>query len=511
MNLKRYHLFHFHPTPKDIHRPNFIFSSDIPDRVNQLWEVYNHYKQNNHLQNNNLQNNDHQNGEIDTQLHKQRVKHTDDVDLAQLLHIEFTINVELNTLLNRNKSLRPTDLIKDNLIFLAKANEDKVSVNFISNCMNYENKLTVNPKRFLDNEVFVVTLNLRLLNFVVADTEIQIDFLKDENFGILLLCDRNFIVQLETYIKILFTNECHIQQALASSSSNILTNPRAISGSSNATSIDSNSSIIEEFPMNEISGTETTLEISEHEILSSDKHLDSSFDFLYAKDDDDNNDGQDDIMTLIDKKPSNDTHKLNFANLIKSNNLNTIKEQQSDDNFIGNMNNLRHNEEHDITEPEYPDSNPQSPTLRSPIRSISIDDDIRSPKSPPNGTDLNFPASIKLRPSKTELRRPSTNEEDFDFDSITRKLSRSNFMPPPPHKPLKKTSSSFTLDISDSEDFSYGGPSYIKGDKKFKFIKVGKVQKYVNLFEEKVTEETGSARTTRPSTPSRPGSPTKLD
>ena len=45
-------------------------------------------------------------------------------------------------------------------------------------------------------------------------------------------------------------------------------------------------------------------------------------------------------------------------------------------------------------------------------------------------------------------------------------------------------------------------PSYIKQDKKFKFIKVGKVQKFVNLFEEQAPASTPTSRFT-----SRTGSP----
>jgi hypothetical protein len=44
-------------------------------------------------------------------------------------------------------------------------------------------------------------------------------------------------------------------------------------------------------------------------------------------------------------------------------------------------------------------------------------------------------------------------------------------------------------------------PSYIKENKKFKFIKVGKVQKFVHLFEEKSEHSSRSTSPTRIKSP----------
>lgn len=69
------------------------------------------------------------------------------------------------------------------------------------------------------------------------------------------------------------------------------------------------------------------------------------------------------------------------------------------------------------------------------------------------------------------------------------------------------TEDSFGLEYA-FRDKSSQVPSFIKQNKKFKFIKVGKVQKFVHMFEEKVEEPSSSVASRNPSrNPTRPTSP----
>lgn len=428
MSLKRYHSFH-NSSPTDIYKPNFIFSLDIVDRVHQLCRLFRQFP---------------------------------GPDLALFQDILFTINVELNTLLNRNNNLRPSDLIKDNLVFLAKSSEGSL----INRILINDDKLPINPKTFINNEVFIVTLTLKVLNFIVTP-EFSIDFLKDENYGILVLCDYNFILRIEQYIAKLFNNSVML---------NLDQEPHEINLSQ------------------DISGTETTLEISEHELSD------------YSDDNDDD--------TLIHER---------------------IKQPIPEEDFIGDMNNLRHNDgemnggfirldeaieeqlqlamkmnnieplsSSDDKENTVPKDIhrilPNSP-LQSPVQQLKLE---QPPQTLPQPFDQNVfdvqetnkpEFAINLKHSSPNLHHNPTTP---DFPIPTKKPSRT-FIPPP--KP-KKLASSISIDLHEFDNLDPDA-AYIKGvkgDKKFKFIKVGKVQKFVNLFEEKVHQETDSVSTTRSGT-----------
>lgn len=383
-------------------------------------------------------------------------------DLALYESILFTVNVELNTLLSRNKNLRPSDLIKDNLVFLAKSAEASAVNRILIN----DDKLAINPKTFINNEVFIVTLTLKVLNFTVAPA-VSIEFLKDENYGILVLCDYNFILRIEQYIVKLFTNiiDMNLQQ-------------------------DTHEINLSQ----DISGTETTLEISEHELSD------------YSDDD-----------TLIHER---------------------IKQPIPEEDFIGDMNNLRHNdgemnggmrvdvssqesdrlaiklddlnlspvETKEVTASEPAQILPDSPILpHSPAQSPtqSPTKQPQPPQTLPQPFDQNVfdledskpEFAIKLKHSTHNVNHHQPVTEDFQLP--TKKLSRT-FIPPPKPKKL----SSFSIDLHDFDNLDPDAAYYkgVKGDKKFKFIKVGKVQKFVNLFEEKLHEETDSVSTTRTGT-----------
>lgn len=434
LNLRRYQSFHSFPTPHDSHKPNFVFSSDIPEKVIHLSRLYNQ---------------------------DPRV-----LDLAESTTIQFNINVQLNILLNRSTRIRPSSLIKDNLIFLAKSN-DQTSINTL---LVSDSKLTINPKTFVNDEVFVVTLTLKALNFLVHPDDtpsVTIDFLKDENYGILSLCDDQFIIQIENYIANTFTDNIQLQYL-----------PH------------------DDVLARDIS-TETTLEMSDQDITN-EYSID---DILFLHDQDD-----DDAVTLIGKQIPQKPN-LNLSNLLMKNPL--LKQDKKDDSFMDNLTNLRHNDNEEVVKPEVLYNHPilEPEHDHESDHFIDIDDHIQSPrrtlpKESIQSPELKSPEShnyiesapklpnIKLKPSNSNLPEPLSPPPapvflQDDKLPISRKLSH-NIIPP---KPQKK--SSFTIDLHEFENFDPTA-SYYKGDKKFKFIKVGKVQKFVNLFEERVKEETES-------------------
>lgn len=429
LSLKRYQSFHFSPSSKDIYKPNFIFSSDIAEVINKLIEV---------------------NDQI-TDSH---------YDLTDHLNIEFTINVELNMLVSRNKDLKPSDLIKDNLIFLAKLDESVIPLNFLNHLILPEDsrKININPKKIINNEIFIVTLTLKVLKFLINNLMIQtIEFLKDENFSILLLCDCSLIDNIEEYIKKMFVLETLKSRPCL---------------------VDSNSTVVEN-ELGEINeATETTIEVLENDLnVHYDEINDTSIDFMFLKDE---KTIEDDTETLVGKQ------SIKFPNLFKYNPFS--KEKDNGENFIRNVNNLRHNEIHGVDELEDEEQHFEinSENEENEENEIHIDD---IPESPKNYKNANFPANIKLRPSKTDMK-PIEESEDV----LPRKLSKSFNLPT--RNMIK--SPSFTIDQNELDSFDYSGPSFIKGDKKFKYIKVGKVQKFVNLFEERVHEESESRSSSRP-------------
>lgn len=366
LSLKRYQSFHFVPNPKDMYKPNFVFSSDIPEKVQQL-----------------------------------RLNHP----------VAFNINIELNTLMNRNRNLKPSHLVRDNLIFLAKG--DKKSVNALQGIIfQYPPYFTA----ILDTEVFIVTLTLTVDQFI----DHTLTFVQDENYHILHSCDSSLLLYINRYIIKSYED-------------------------------------IAESSLNDISGTETTIEVLEYEIehlYDSDEYdrTTESIDLMFLKDDD--------TMTLVGK-------------LIKK------SKKINDDDFITNLANLRHNDGHELD------------TLDLGVDSDESDfENITASKPPIITNNAPFPV-VKLKPSRQQLNPPIEI-----INPVSRKPSKNLQIP---KKPIP--SSSFM--IAETEDFDYSGPAFIKGDKMFKYIKVGKVQKFVNLFEERVNEESADNVASRSVSPIR--------
>lgn len=629
MGFKPFLPFAKHHIPRDLDKPNFIFSSDIPSKIKQIVSNYfnNHYHE---------------------------LKFNDDiVDLADEIII-VNVNIELNTLLMRNKNLRPSDLIKENLIFLARSSTKRKSNSSTTNVPSLKSSVTSHRGSILsspseislpkDNsapksptsingianlynigskETFIVSLSLKLLDFIINIKDLEkfrIDFLKDENYGLLLLCDIQLITQLEDYIKKKFVREIkhtisklqrerqfkeqqlqqkqrqrqrqrqHQKHNLSSPvelSENEELSPSTTSNTTTTTNPtdteDENSTIntiIEGIPKieKEISISDTTFD-SSIEISRNEKNKKKLFVYDNEEDDFDGSSLEDPIVLNSNNTSGsnaydedNDGVKHSFstetllADLSKPN-KNSVKMKRNE-LFLGDINNLRHNEDDvdsdyfmhyddlDEVDCDLDDFNKPEATLdlENTLNSIIDDDDIDDITTYKNEEYNDFEEKLNicenneqrelcdykntkntlaLRPAIDLTPSLSFENETHSKMSPTKSLARQssessiNSSDKGVQMLSRRTSSTFSVTTEENKELDYAFksnsplvPSYIKQNKKFKFIKVGKVQKFVNLFEEKKAEElpnlnsfwnTGSneisRNNTRPS--SRPSSPLK--
>lgn len=421
----------------DYDQPNFIFSSDIPEKVVKIVRKYINLED----KNENVAGN-----------------------------IEFKINIELNILLARNKSLRTSDLIKDNMVCVAKpTHEESQRLNMTLPC----SKSCLNIFRNISNGLFIINLTLKLLEFLVNESSnlLEIEFLKDESYGIILLSDGHFINQITNYIKILFITELN--------------------------KVQDNSLVFSE-ENNEIGNTndeEFSSIVRDINLDDSTLNVDSSFvdkSFTYE---DDYESSLEDLILLKsnDSIRSKDDGIMDNDILVESLSK-SDKDIKKNIGFLKELDNLRHNEtsleislykEHTYQGDVLLGHNKENEFYED--KSISIDDYMMSPKR-------------------------SKQQDDIGVQQIpmTRLLSISSVISHKRSFSGRPSYGSFSMiNHEDNTGLEYAFksnvsvPSFIKEDKKFKFIKVGKVQKFVSLFEEQLIEPSNS------SAPSRSPSPLK--
>lgn len=154
------------------------------------------------------------------------------------------------------------------------------------------------------------------------------------------------------------------------------------------------------------------------------------------------------------------------------------KQEAKEEKFVSEIGNLRHNF------PKVDSDSSLSQNLRT-----DVPFDINAAPECDGYVD-----DIQLSPKKTEVKSI--------YSSPQKALSRENSV-------QKQGSFSF-IDHDDGHGLNYAFkgksvPEYIKENKKLKFIKIGKVQKFVSMFEEKTepTSNTSSRIGTRPSSPKR--------
>lgn len=411
------------------------------------------------------------------------------VDLAKDIG-ELDVILELNTLLLRNRYLTPSDLVRKNLVFVAKKKR-------------YRN----NPKPFLGfkgvwksvfemsspSEVFVVTLKFSLRRLVVdlATGNDVIITLQYDELHQCILRDVDLLRSIKTYIR---------QRLLLELRSNLTL----------TSDISDTKTILQDLPVNDSLPLMKDLhnQVEEFDSSLADVTLDS-------------NTG----MPLIEKQlVFEDFAEVNTSDeelkILFSDDSGRCTVDEEDDLPIseGQANILSPALLSDLptlreeSPPAAHNVDPHSPQLTSalrPSKSILVEPQPRTPTRP-----IVPPAEFKLENEFESPRSASVPTELSPIrpgkaPSLIKHTSMSTLQPS-----LKKKSSasSFTMISHDEShgleyafrDKSPTVPTYIKRDKKFKFIKVGKVQRFVNLFEEQMPESESSTRNN-----TRPGSPLK--
>ncbi|KAK6201348.1 uncharacterized protein RJT21DRAFT_1293 [Scheffersomyces amazonensis] len=378
--------------------------------------------------------------------------HEDHVDLDPIkvgYNITLIINLPLTTVLAYNHTLKPSDFSEDDILLVVP---DSFHLN--RSTVKSGNQLVDNLLNI--DKIFVLRVSLELDHISInrEATEISLHFINNHHYSILQQCNSIITNHIHNYIKIELTKEINKLW-------NELPTPQEISRM-----------------YNDILLNDSTLEGSESE-----SGLEKSF--MYDEEaEDEDNESQTSLEDLL-LLNSNDTLKNNEypirpTKLLTRASLSTIREDMKSDSFIENLNNLRHNEDfidlNDIHETPYDDID-NVELLQSPIAfnfhpdpaPISDSDPILSP-----------PISPIRKTLITQQSYPTMNTQT----------------PKRPTNTVSKMTSMSLINNDDNTGLEYAYkdksptvPSYIKQDKKFRFIKVGKVQKFVDLFEEQMTKE----------------------
>lgn len=437
----------------DIEKPNFLFYSDISEKMKTLAQRF-------------------------------EKSDRDIIDLSNG-NEEVTVAVKLDLLILRNRNLKTSDLIRDNLVYMAKC--DKLKDELPGEMQNRSSCTINNAKIFqyrpMSGEVFVVNLVLKILDFVVYRDldEIHIDFLKDENYGILVLSDEQMIEQIALYMKRQFKSSLNSFSAQR--------DPYGHPCDPHKRGV----LILERVPVIPEEKFEESF-IREHDTTINDKSI------IYDEGDEYNS--LEDLLLLksndTSKSTEDEEEETNFESILKSNNKPKKKQCAygagiKDNGFIKDINNMRHNEtivdidEIDTTDDEKMDNNDNNILLSDAMECEQIEQFQYTSES------LSIPVDL-LSDFDQGIESPIINKQISTSSSFASPSKRRSIS-------TKTSVASFSMiDKGEYKDLDYAFrdksssvPNYIKEDKKFKFIKVGKVQKFVSLFEEHLTQPLGES------------------
>lgn len=417
---------------EDLLKPNFIYLSDINEKLKILISKYLNLQE----------------------------EPCGSIDILESFQEPVYLNlmVEVNRLLYRNASLRMLSLMDKNMIY-APMNERRDKLCTKSDIVTYDKLFKLGVRKVRDVR-FVLSLSLKLKNFTVSrdnhDTCIFFEFSSGTDYDFLTSCEGDVALQLHPYVQNLFLSRLEEltsvkpQQSLIKNTSEIFDIIRE------QTEFDSS---MEELLILKSNDTECSMDSSD--FSEEDRWISSNF--------------------KRDRRISDESRNLvsKFARTKKHLNpfLHPITEDKID-SFIENISNMRHNED-EVIKMQY-------------IEEVTdnIDDkdsafDTNDKLNPCDTFDVNLQEEMSIPPLHTLGSHPSLS---------------SAFSSPRRHSSVSKKTSGASFSMINYEDefpelkFAYNDnsstvPTYIKRDKKFKFIKVGKVQKFVDLFEGKLEEK----------------------
>lgn len=531
----------------DLQKPNFIFSSNIPIQVAACVAEQHLFL-----------------GGTTSRL----------VDLALKIG-KLEVVIELNALLQRNCQLTPFEMVRRNLVFVAKSKASSHSGTGLNSGNELPNGFTGVWKSVfsmkLPLEVFVASfqLTLKTLKIDLANpANFEIQFRNDDFCNLLMLCDATIAADIESYIhlRLLAELRSNTDISLDIANSNTILQELPVNEVSTQIRVVQSDGISTLEDANVIDTTLDSIETSaliQKQLVFDEEDYDPSGDeikVLYSDDsgkctaneDEDEstprNEGhisfeEEDINSAMESpempemaketQTTSDITELQAPITIKLRNGKRLLD--IDDGFVSDIQNLRHNEKqrtdqqlrNDSKETKDIDSHiqqaPQTPSqdiahsnICGPISELSFEvEEINIDDYTPEPADeaLEPCTPSKLAPvdlnesSSLDFFSPPQPHEDSALSSPRRPGQFVLRQQSTPEFQIRKKLSYAMISSDDNlglefafRDNSETVPSFIKGDKKFKFIKVGKVQKFVHLFEEQKDTSRNS---------SRPGSPLK--
>ncbi|KAI5956111.1 hypothetical protein CANMA_004558 [Candida margitis] len=360
--------------------------------------------------------------------------------------VEISVNIELNALVRRGSS-NLLALLQRNMISVVQLGGDSNALlrqSYLYDIITNQKRTKIHPDALSTKDVFVVSFKLIISNF---DSPESFILEEDENFHLLQSCDQRgeLVAEIKQYIKETYT---------------LLKNQGKSRPKNDG--MHSHSDV-----------SDSTLECSED-------------DALYLADE---NEGGI-IEPLVSNETLTDEFRRRFSEI--SDEEKGLKFKHT---FLDNIDNLRHNDD---------DKQLNGDEQQVLFQGNALDEAIRfSPLTPENHIHLDDLVEVSYEESDNEYTNDfqvhrfsssSPKKEFCDDDEIMKFSRKSSFQSPTKRRAVSRMSSSHSVSMINTDDkyglqFAYNSdsaavPSYIKQNKKFKFIKVGKVQKFVNLFEE---------------------------
>lgn len=390
-DLKLYQGIHFQDHERD--RPNFVFSSDIPQKA-KLIAV--------------------------------RCVREDWLGGEEVIlnDTSFVINVELNTLLSRNRDLRPSSFVKESSIFLAKVTQTKKPEPQKRHhpIISIDGNVHRTTFAFDPNEVFIANLTLTITKLKIQRwCPLIIEFDNDANYKLLSSSDQSLVDQLQAYASNRISHELEKRIRGPGPGKSILKRDY-----DEKYYLDSNESCS--------LTSEDTLNCSQEKSSNRVWFEDDFSDYLDS-----------DASFVLDVSPPGEVMRLATKNLSRP-----ITEQQTK-SFITDMCNLRHNDKENYMETndiknEHVDQNngiseEESTKVGTILKSVNYDDFFEVPED----------KEVDVLDS---LDTTTIFEEDTPFES----LQSVNLVIHETH--LRKNASTLSLKdfMEDNEAIEYNGP-----------------------------------------------------
>lgn len=462
-----------HVTVVDPDKPNVLYSSDIPHKIASCVALSHIYQ-----------------GGTTSRL----------VDLARKIS-SFEVIFELNSLWARSSgsALTPSNLVRQNLVYIAhRRNHNKPKTRVNPSGPIFEQALSMH----LEHETFVLKLRLPLESLIVdlaTASDIHVSF-KKSLLDEILLDPADVKERLSRYVALKLraeilntaeitddiTNSSTILQDLPQNESNILIkvlDTKSDGGWASVVTLDDDLllqikqiAFDDDFEEYHCSDEEARLlQSDESGKLTGDDDEDDEGEKMWANDKG--------VHSVLLPAPT-------LRGTSNSPITSSVERSMSRDDFAESVENLRHNDRERIEEELESDYEINTPDL---LRQTSLEHCTPCKSAPVLINKKSFTNAI-----------PSLGDEPFmnftpDEPYVSprkQRLSRLAKQRSTPDIQVRKTplfAAISSEDRVDGLDYAFRSsdvPTYIKQDKKFKFIKVGKVQKFVNMFEDQNENET---------------------